>query len=473
MNNLINLSASEMSRGIKSGEFTSEQLIQAHLDQINKCNNKINAIVTPCKNVLERAKEADKALKNGKDWGILHGVPITVKDSWATSGVRTTSSFRRLKKYIPEKDAIIVKKILDAGAIILGKTNVPMLASDIQCNSPIFGRSNNPWDISRTTGGSTGGGAAAVSGRLSPIELGSDLAGSIRIPAHFCGIMGFKPTEGALSIEGHVPPLPEKPVTVKHQAHAGLLARTVDDLKMVFECIGGSTKQLEEKKINQYKVAWLDFFDDAPLNKDTQQVFGEFIQLLNKSIPNLTKTKPKEINFQEIWKTFGHIFGYETGKGMPWFIRLISKLSYRKKKHPMYKGLLGGLGQNNIEYKNHLEEREKIIEQFNDFFKEYDIWVCPVVSQQAFTHIKTGKDIDIDGTLHTYWPASVSYTVVFNVTGMPVIVLPIGFATDGLPIGVQLVANLGKDQKLLTFAKEIEKILPKVKYPKELALTAN
>lgn len=469
MNNLINLSASEMVKGIKLGKFTSVELVQAHLNQITKYNKKINAIVFLLDNALERAKEADDAIKKGKDWGVLHGVPITVKDSWATNGVKTTSSFKRLKNFIPKKDAVIVKKALEAGAIIIAKTNLPMLASDIQCNSPIFGKCNNPWDISRTTGGSTGGGAAAVSARFAPIELGSDLAGSIRIPAHFCGIMGFKPTEGLISLEGHIPPLPGKPLTVKNQAHAGLLARTVEDLKMGFECVGGSTNQVPAKNVNQYKVSWLDFFDDAKINKDTQKVFSEFIELLNKSIPTLTKTKPKGINFQEIWKSYGHILGYELGKGMPWFIRLIAKLTYRNKKHSTYKGMYNGLRQDNNEYKIQLKKRNEYKKQLNNYFKDYDIWVCPVVSQQAFTHRKTGKDINIDGVPTSYWPAAVSYTVVFNYTGMPVIVLPIGFASDGLPIGVQLVAGLGMDQELLAFAKEVEKLLPKVQYPKEIS----
>lgn len=465
MNNLINLSASEMARGIKSREFTSEQLVKAHLDQIQSHNTKVNAIVTPFDNALERAKEADIALANGEDWGPLHGVPITVKDSWVTAGVRTTASFRPLRKYVPEQDAVVVKNMLDAGAIILGKTNLPMMASDIQTNSPLFGKANNPWDVSRTPGGSTGGGAAAVSARLSPVELGSDLAGSIRIPAHFCGIMGFKPTEGVLSIEGHIPPEPNKPATVEHQAHAGMLARTVEDLKLVFECMGGSTDQPQDKKLDEYKVGWLDVFDGAPLGVDTQKVFGEFIQQLDKELPALTKTKPEGIDFQKIWETFGHLFGYELGKSMPWPIRFIFKQSFRKPKYAIYRGAFDGLGQNEKKYESFLESRENIIGLFGNYFKQYDIWVCPVVSRQAFPHVKTGKDIEVDGKPSAYWSVSVSYTIPFNVTGLPTIVLPIGFASDGLPIGVQLVAGLGQDQQLLAFAKEVEKLLPKVAIP--------
>ena len=359
MDNLIDLSATEMSRGIKSGAFTSEQLVKAHLDQIGKHNSTINAIVTTFPNTLERAKEADEALKKGEDWGPLHGVPITVKDSWITKGVKTTASFRPLRKHIPKKNAEIVENMLNAGAIILGKTNLPMLAADIQCNSPLFGKSDNPWDISRTTGGSTGGGAAAVSARLSPIELGSDMAGSIRIPAHFCGIMGFKPTEGVLSLEGHIPPEPGKPANVKHQAHAGLLARTVGDLKITFECMGARKEAVSEKTIADYRVAWLDTFDDASLNKDTQKVFSEFIKLLSNEQLQLTKAQPEGINYQEIWETFGHIFAHESGKDIPWYVRFIYKQLFRKTKYPIYRGMYNGMGQKESQYKTFLNKREK------------------------------------------------------------------------------------------------------------------
>jgi len=466
MNRLIDLSASEMAKGIKAGKFTSEQLVQAHLDQIEKHNEKINAIVTRFDNALERAKEADQALKNGEDWGPLHGVPITVKDSWATAGVRTTSSFKPLKNYIPEKDAVIVQNMLDAGVIILGKTNLPMLASDIQTNSPIFGIANNPWDVSRTTGGSTGGGAAAVSGRLSPIELGSDLAGSIRIPSHCCGVIGFKPTEGVLSVEGHIPPAPGKPLTVKHQNHAGLIARTVEDIKTVFECMGGNPEESDDKKLSDYKVGWLDVFDDAPINKDTKDVFHAFIKNLESQLKNLNRVVPDGLDFQEIWETFGHLYGYEAGKGMPWFIRILYKQSFRKPELALYRGVFKGMGQNDKQYQAFLEKREKYISVFSNYFEKHDFWICPVLARQAFPHVKTGKDIEVDGKPYAYWRAAISYTTLFNVTGMPAIVLPIGFASDGLPIGVQLVAGLGKDQQLLDFAKKVEKLLPTVGLPK-------
>jgi len=463
MNKIINLNAHEMAHGIKSGKFTSVQLVQAHLEQIEKLNDKVNAIVTLFPDALKKAKEADVAIKRGENWGVLHGVPITIKDSWETKGIKTTASYKPLKNYIPKKNAIVVENILSQGAIILGKTNLPMLASDIQTNSPIFGKSNNPWDFSKTTGGSTGGGAAAVSVRFSPIEIGSDLAGSIRIPAHFCGVLGFKPTEGVLSLTGHIPPKPNKPVTVLHQAHVGIIARSVEDLKIAFECMKGETFEGDGKDNKEFNVAYLSKFGNLQVNKDTLKEFNRFQLLISKHF-NSIEDKPLNINFDKIWETYGQICGYEIGGDMNWFSRFIFKQLFRK-SDPIYKGFYSGLGMNKSIYLNALSNRTKIISLFDIFFKQYDIWICPVSMRQAFSHTRTGKNIKIDNKKVAYFTASAAYTTIFNVTGLPVIVIPIGVASDGLPIGVQLVANLGNDELLLNFAKKVEKLLPNIANP--------
>ena len=470
MSKLNELSITEMVAGIREGKFSSEELVRVHLEQIEKHNDKINAIVTPFGDALERAKAADRALKEGRKTGPLHGIPITVKDSWETAGVRTTSSLKALKNYIPGKNAVIVQKMLDAGAIILGKTNLPMLASDIQTNSPVFGRTNNPWNFERTPGGSTGGGAAAVSARFSPLELGSDLAGSIRIPSHSCGVLGFKPTEGVLSVDGHIPPAPGKPLTVKHQNHAGLIARTVDDLKTAFVVAGGKINDKDDDKaLESYKAGWLCEFGDIPVNKDTDEIFAAFIKNLSCHIDHLHTDTPEGLNFGEIWETFGYLYGYEAGKGMPWLIRFLYKQQFRKPKYPLYRGVFNGLGQNDDKYYHFLGEREKYIAVFDRYFKKHDIWICPVQPRQAYPHTKTGRPIPIDGKPYPYWNATITYTTPFNVTGLPVVVLPIGMASDGLPIGVQLVANRGNDSLLLAFASQVEKLLPGVGIPPAFA----
>jgi len=232
MKEFVFQTAAQLAGIIRSREASSAEVLEDHLRQIREHNPALNAVVTlDEERALERAREADAALAQGEIWGPLHGVPVTIKDTFETAGLRTTASFKPLADYRPQTDATVVARLRAAGAIILAKTNMPELALDIQSVSPIFGRANNPWDLGRTPGGSTGGGAAAVAAGLSPLEVGSDIGGSIRIPSHFCGLFGFKPTENRVPESGHIPGLPGEPRTVRHMGVFGPLARSVEDLK--------------------------------------------------------------------------------------------------------------------------------------------------------------------------------------------------------------------------------------------------
>jgi amidase len=174
---------------IRRGQLSATEVLEAHLTQIARYNHQLNAIVTlDEERARVRAKEADRALARGEVWGPLHGVPITIKDALETAGLRTTGGFPPLADYAPSQDAPAVARLRAAGAIILGKTNVPVLSADYRAGNPIFGRTNNPWDLRRTPGGSTGGGAAALAAGFTTLEIGSNLAGSVRIPAHYCGV---------------------------------------------------------------------------------------------------------------------------------------------------------------------------------------------------------------------------------------------------------------------------------------------
>jgi amidase len=243
MNDLITLTATQAAEAIKTGQVKSIDLVNNLLERIENENPALNAIVTlDAETARRQAKMADEALQSGQAIGPLHGVPITIKDSFETAGMRTVSGFPPFANRIPASDAPPVARLRQAGAIILGKTNLPTLASGIQTNNPVFGRTNNPWDLSRTPGGSSGGAAAAISARLSCLELGSDIGGSIRIPAHFCGIYGLKCTGGRVSGKGHL--ASPKPLTIPKDwqiltqlASMGPLARSIQDLRLAFPII--------------------------------------------------------------------------------------------------------------------------------------------------------------------------------------------------------------------------------------------
>lgn len=199
-------SAHELAAAIRAGRASALEVVDAHLEQIEAYNSALNAVVTlDADGARDRAREADAALARSENWGPLHGVPVTIKDGFEIKGVRTTGSYKPLSDYVPERNPTVVARLRDAGAIILGKTNMSLLAADFQTDSPIFGRTNNPWDRARTPGGSSGGSGAAVAAGLSPLDVASDLGGSVRIPAHYCGVFGLKPTEHRVPATGHIP----------------------------------------------------------------------------------------------------------------------------------------------------------------------------------------------------------------------------------------------------------------------------
>src|SRR5213078_2116751 len=216
------------------------EVLEAHLAQIDTHNAALNAIVTmDAERARERAREADKALARGELWGPLHGVPFTLKDAHATAGMRTTTGFPPLADYVPQEDSTVTARLKAAGGILLGKTNVAMMLGDYQTTNPIFGRTNNPWNIERTPGGSSGGAAAALAAGMTPFDIGTDLSASIRIPAHFCGVFCLKPTEQRVSLAGLIPDPRGTPRSVRIMSCIGPMARTVEDLPLLYPIIAG------------------------------------------------------------------------------------------------------------------------------------------------------------------------------------------------------------------------------------------
>ena len=237
-NPIVFLSATTLAQRIRSGELTSTEAVQAYLRQIEAVNRNYNALVlVDAEAALERAREADAALARGEVWGPLHGVPVTVKDSLAVRGLRTTAGSPELADHVPPEDAALVALLREAGAVILGKTNLATLAMDMQTTNPVFGTTVNPWDEARTPGGSSGGCATALATGMTPLSFGSDLAGSIRVPSSFVGVYGLKPTFGVVSMVGHIPPRPGEVNGIRSLAVAGPLARSLEDLALALEVI--------------------------------------------------------------------------------------------------------------------------------------------------------------------------------------------------------------------------------------------
>ncbi|HJP94051.1 MAG TPA: amidase, partial [Pyrinomonadaceae bacterium] len=239
-----------IARMIQRREVSPVEVVEAHLEQISRLNPELNAIVTLAPDVIDRAKEAERVVMRGDELGPLHGVPVTIKDTIETAGLRTTSGSRMRTEYVPEKDAPAVARLRAAGAIILGKTNPAEMAMDYTADNPVFGRTNHPLNAKLTPGGSSGGEAVAIATFMSLGGLGSDLAGSVRIPAHFCGICGLKPTTGRVSGEGQFPPS-TGPYSLG--AVIGPMARRVSDLRVLFRAL---VPQAHESSLRDSRFAW-------------------------------------------------------------------------------------------------------------------------------------------------------------------------------------------------------------------------
>lgn len=449
MNDLVFLAAHQLAKAIRDREVSSTEVMEAHLSQIAQHNPGLNAIVTlDAEHAYEQSKAADEALARGQIWGALHGVPVTIKDSLETKGLRTTSSYEPLADYVPTQDATVVARIRAAGAIILGKTNTPKLTGDFQTNSPVFGRTNNPWNHKCTPGGSTGGGAAAVAAGLSPLELGSDIGGSIRVPSHFCGVFGFKPTEHRVSTFGHIPELPGKPKTIRHLQTIGTLARSIEDLRLCLSLIQGPDPRQPEvlpipteanlvTTLQSCRYAFSEGFGDIPATAETRAALEKLaLSLADLGCCIEQHNQPPTFDCTAVWDTYSKILTFELGLSQP--DQTQTETQQR--------------------YVTALTKRDTLSADMERFLSDWDAWLCPVVPVPAFTHRQPGEPIEVNGQNFPYLRAIGAYTTVFNLTGNPVVVLPLTQSQEGLPIGVQVVGRRGSDGKLLAIAEKLTQV---------------
>jgi len=465
--------ASQAAKAIRTGQVTSYDLVKELLATIDKCNPALNAIVTlDAEGALRQAKAADELLQRGEAMGPLHGVPITIKDSFETAGMRTVSGFPPFANRIPSADAPPVARLRQAGAIILGKTNLPTLASGIQTNNPVFGRTNNPWDLARTPGGSSGGAAAVIAAGLSYLEMGSDIGGSIRIPAHFCGVYGLKCTGGRVSGKGHL--ASPKPLAVPQGweallqlASIGPLARSIDDLRLAFPIIAeagtpglGPLPENGQTHLAHLRVAWTDDFGAAPLDGESRRLMGALADQLKQAGCQVEHIASAGFDYEEAWFVAGACLGAINTLFQPPMLQQVRKrtgpvLGRMGHPHALRRGLYTGMTLRPQTVADMLKKRLALIEQCEQFLSGYDAWICPVFPTPAFTHRKPDAPIEVDGQPLAQILANLLHSVIFNVTGHPVVTIPIGLTTQGLPVGVQVVGRRWQEMALLNTADQI------------------
>ena len=445
MNDLTVQSLVTMARLIRDREVSPVEVARAHLERISALNPALNAIVTLAPDVLERAREAEAAIMRGDQVGSLHGVPVTIKDTIETAGLRTTSGSVMRKDYVPETDAPAVARLKEAGAIILGKTNAAEMAMDYTADNPVFGRTNHPLNPELTPGGSSGGEAVAIATCMSPGGLGSDLAGSLRIPAHFCGITALKPTVGRIPGGLQFPPS-NGPYSLG--AVIGPMARTVGDLRLLYNALNRSPVGRYQSDVRNWPIVWYTDDGVAPVTPETARAVAAAAQALSDAGFLVEQQRPPCVERgNEIWlKIFSRasvvqlrkIYKGRESEGGPF---VSWRLATADDTPPPTLD----------EYITSWMERDRLREILLQWMDTRPIFIAPVGSTPAYPH-DTLK-VTVGGSTFSTFRAF-SYAQTFNVFDLPVVTVPAGKSDDGLPIGVQIV-GLPLDEETVLHAAEI------------------
>ena len=449
MNELITKSLTTIAELIRRREVSPVEVAEAHLRRIEELNPYLNAIVTLAPDVLERARDAQVRLMLGDSRGALHGVPITIKDTIETAGLRTTSGSKMRVDCVPPSDAPAVARLKAAGAIVLGKTNAAEMAMAYNADNPVFGRTSHPQDANLTPGGSSGGEAVAIATHMSPGGIGSDLAGSIRIPAHFCGICGLKPTTGRVPGEGQFPPS-TGPYSLG--AVIGPMARSAGDLRLLLNALSQNPAR-PNVELRGLRVAW--YADDgfAPVTEDTARAVAAAAGALADAGLVCEERRPPHVE-----------------RGNEMWLKLFSRASVVQLRK-VYKGRereggsfvswrLATADDTPIpsldEYIAAWMERDRLREELIQWMGTTPLILAPVGATPAYAH-DTLK-VTVHGTTMGTFKAF-SYAQTFNVFDLPAVTIPAGRSNDGLPIGIQIVGRPFAEEMVLAAAEIIEKAI--------------
>jgi len=466
-------SAFELARLIKAGELSSVRVVHFYLERIARFNSELNSVVALDEQAaLVRAEEADKAAAAGEDWGPLHGVPLTIKDALATKGLVTVGGIPARAGQIPEMDAVAVSRYRAAGAIILGKTNVPFMSADLQSYNEVYGSTNNPWNVERTSGGSSGGAAASLAAGLTPLEVGSDIGGSIRIPAHFNGVFGHKPSYGIVSQQGHIPPgqsiLSESDLSV-----VGPLGVCADDISQALDLLLGPNPvearawridlpPARFNHISELRVAvWAD---DAfcPVDHDIREAITEAGQSLAKAGAQVDFNVRPDFDVEANHRIYLHLLMSVMGAGMPDSVYQMAcdvAATSDPDDHADALEQMRGIAMSHRDWSKEHEQRLKVRAAWDRFFEDYDVVLCPCAFTTAFPHDHSpnmaARRLQVNGEDRAYTDAMRWSGVTLN-AGLPASVAPVGVSRDGLPIGVQIASAYLEDRTCLSVAKLLE-----------------
>ena len=457
---LIWSAATELANQIATKQLSAREVVTAHLERIEAVNPKVNAVVTVVADqALEAASRADDALARGADIGPLHGLPVVHKDLHETAGIRTTMGSPLFADWVPDRNALIVQRLVDAGAITVGKSNTPEFGAGSQTFNTVFGATRNPYDLTRTCGGSSGGAAVALAAGMVPIADGSDMGGSLRNPASFCNVVGFRPSPG------RVPAWPSATgwSTLSVQ---GPMARTVSDVALMLSAISGADRRAPvslpdsahqfgrdlHRDLTGTRIAWSPRLGDLPVDSEVVAVMDSCRSVFEALGCEVLDADPDLSEADEVFQTL-RAAQFEAGLGH------LADAHPGQVKDTVVWNIEKGRSLSGPDIGRAERTRTTIFGHFSDFMTDFDLLVLPVSQVPPFP-IDTEWVAEVDGTaMETYidWMKS---CLRITVTGHPAISVPAGFTPGGLPVGLQLVGRHLDDFGVLQFAHAFEQAQP-------------
>jgi len=461
---LIALSAGQVAAGIKSREFSAEEYICQLLERIEKVEPKVNAFVTVSKEAINRARAIDKKIRDGEEVGVLAGVAVSIKDNISTRGIRTTCASKMLEEYVPPYDATVVKRLQEAGAIMIGKANLDEFAMGSTTEFSKYGTTRNPWDISRVPGGSSGGSAASVAALECAVSLGSDTGGSVRCPASFCSVVGLKPTYGLISRYGLVS-------YANSLEQIGPVGRTVSDIVLLLNVIAGADKNdhttasgkpeysLQERK--EPRVGLVKEFIEG-IDPAVAKVIHKAVETLKERGCRCEEVSLASVHYalasyytiamaeasSNLARYDNIRYGFDLSpEGYEWnsyFAKARSNFGEEVKRRIIVGSYVLSSGYYGKYYLKAQQVRSILKRELKALFKKYDVLIGPTMPVLPF---KIGEKVDDPLKMYLI---DID-TVVANLVGIPAISVPAGYV-DGLPVGLQIMADEFREQTMLEVA---------------------
>ncbi len=464
------LSATRLASLIRGRKVGCLELLDHYLARVERFNPSLNAIIaTDVPRARRRAREADRVLARGDRWGPLHGVPMTVKDSFDVAGLPTTWGSPAHRNNIARTDALSVKRLRDAGAVIFGKTNVPIWLADAQSFNDIYGTTRNPWDPDRSPGGSSGGAAAALAAGMTGLELGSDIAGSVRNPAAWCGLFAHKPTMGICPTDGHALDGNRAPLDM---LVIGPLARSAADLSLLLSVIAGldeidaagfrlTLPRPRKKRLDEYRVSLLLADETVPTSRDIRALHEALARFLRRSRVKVGIGARPGFDAADSHRVFDVLLRAATS-GRQTDEEFAANAEARRKLAPdddsKRARMLRGVTLSHRDWLRLDEARHRSRWKWHEFFQRYDLLLAPITVSAAMRHDHTppyARSVPVDGAMQPFMN-QVSLPGYANLAFLPSTVAPIGLNGEGLPVGIQIIGPQYGDLSCIHFARLLE-----------------